>query len=175
MYSCILRNHASHAQRTNGNFHVWIMLINGGLIGRLWSGDPGSRQRDGRDESPGPGWFPPIFFQQFWHIVGDKVVQATQTLFRTGCVPPHMNESLICLIMKGQCPSQLNQFRPISSCNVLLKIVTKVLANWLKAIMPKLTGPYQSSFLTGRSTIKNITVTQDMIHSLKAQKGSKGG
>lgn len=69
----------------------------------------------------------------------------------------------------------LGQFKPISLCNVLLKVVTKILANRLRAVMTQLTGPYQSSFIEGCSTVDNITIAQEMIHSLQGQKGRKGG
>lgn len=126
-------------------------------------------------KAPGPDGFPPLFFQRFWPLVGSKVVVAVQRMFLTGSVPAHLNESIICLIPKEQCLKHLSQFRPISLCNVLLKVVTKVLANRLKSVMPKLTGPQQSSFIAGRSTLDNITVAQEMIHSLTRRKGNKGG
>lgn len=48
----------------------------------------------------GPDIFPPIFFQKFWHIVGDIVVQVVQCMFLKGQVPTHLSKSIICLIPK---------------------------------------------------------------------------
>lgn len=69
----------------------------------------------------------------------------------------------------------LSPFRPISLCNVLLKLVTKVLVNRLKAFMPQLTGPHQSSFIARHSTMDNITVAHEMIYLLHRREGRKSG
>lgn len=60
----------------------------------------------------------------------------------------------------------LNQFRPNLLCNILAKVVTKILANRLKPLMTELMGLYQSSFIPGRSTTDNITVVQEAIRSV---------
>lgn len=41
--------------------------------------------------------------------------------------------------------------------------------------MPQLTGPFQSSFIAGRSSTDNIIVAQELIHYLRTRKGRKGG
>lgn len=119
-------------------------------------------------------WFSPFFFQKYWHILGDNICAAIRVMFDTGKLMLGLNEATICLIPKGDTPETLNQFRPISLCNVLLKLVSKVLANRLKLMMSKLTGRYQSSFLSGRSTTDNIVVAQELIHSLSKKRGRKG-
>lgn len=126
-------------------------------------------------KAPGPDGFTPHLFQRYWHIRGDMVVEATQRMFDYGSLLPGLNEFLICLIPKGETPELLNQFRPISLCNVLAKLVSKILANHLKSLMCKLTGKFQSSFILGRSTTDNIVIAQELVHSLRRRKGSKGG
>lgn len=69
----------------------------------------------------------------------------------------------------------LNQFRPILLCNILAKVVTKILANRLKPLMTELMGLHQSSFIPGRSTTDNITVVQEAIHTLRSKKSRTGG
>lgn len=72
-------------------------------------------------------------------------------------------------------PESITQFRPISLSNVLLKVITKVLENRLKLVIPKLIGKYQSSFIFGRSTTDNIIVAREIVHSLSKRKRKKGG
>lgn len=69
----------------------------------------------------------------------------------------------------------LNQFRPISLCNVTVKIISKVIANRLKLMTEKLAGKYQTSFISEKSTSDNITSAQEVVHSLSKRKGAKGG
>lgn len=71
------------------------------------------------------------------------------SFFETGSLPPEMNDALVVLIAKVQKPEKINQFRPISLCNVLFKIITKTMVTRLKRIMTKLVGPAQSSFIPG--------------------------
>ncbi|XP_019159704.1 PREDICTED: uncharacterized protein LOC109156318 [Ipomoea nil] len=49
-----------------------------------------------------------------------------------------------------------------------------VLVNRLRPLMIKLIGPHQNSFLPGRSTLDNIVLTQEIIHSINHKKGKKG-
>lgn len=86
-----------------------------------------------------------------------------------------MNELIICLIPNYASPATLNQFRPISLCNVLVKVVSQLLANRLKPLMIKLTRNYQSTFIPERSTANNIMAAQEVIHSLSKRKGVNGG
>lgn len=112
----------------------------------------------GPDKAPGPDGFSPGFFQQFWSTVGDSVVRFVQDVFRTGLVPPHANAAIICLIPKVVCPEHISQFQPIALCNVLIKIVSKVLANRLQLVMPLLTGPCQSSFISESTKISPVVM-----------------
>lgn len=96
-------------------------------------------------------------------------------MFLTRKLLEGLNEAVIGHISKGEAPKTLGQFQQIFLCNVLSKLVSKVLANWLKPIMVKLTGKFQSRFIPGRSTIDNIVLAQEVLHSLRHNKGRKGG
>ena len=61
-------------------------------------------------------------------------------------------------------------FHPISLCNVILKIIMKVLANWLKPLLLGLISPEQTGFVEGRQILDGIILTHEMIHSLKQTK-----
>lgn len=56
-------------------------------------------------------------------------------------------------------PSNISQFRPIALCSVIYKVVTKVIANRLKQLMPMIINPTQSDFLPRRHIIDNFIIT----------------
>ena len=74
----------------------------------------------------------PIFYQKYWDLVGIYVINCVLNVLNVGILPSGLNETYICLIPKVKNSQKIIEFRPISLCNVLYKIIAKVLANRLK-------------------------------------------
>ena len=89
-------------------------------------------------KAPGPDGMPPLFFQHYWKIICDEVSAAVLNCLNSGSFPQSLNNTFITLIPKVKSPSLVSEFRPISLCNTLCKIVSKVVANRLKGILPNL-------------------------------------
>lgn len=89
-------------------------------------------------------------------------------------IPKFLNETLISLILK--CPNSecLNSFRPISLCNSIYKVVTKIIVGRLRPYLDKLVSPNQTAFMSGRRGLDNVVVAQELIHSLDKKKGKVG-
>nr|KYP32736.1 Retrovirus-related Pol polyprotein LINE-1 [Cajanus cajan] len=90
-------------------------------------------------KAPGPNGFQAIFYKTYWHIIGEKVVQVVQEVFMRGSFDPSLSNILITLIPKVEDPKRLTEFRPISLCNVIHKLISRVLVNrlrpWLQDIL----------------------------------------
>ena len=65
-------------------------------------------------KSPGPDNMPPIFFQKYWSIVGQDVINCVLNILNTGEMPLKLNDTYICLIPKTRNPQKITDFRPIS-------------------------------------------------------------
>lgn len=127
-----------------------------------------------RFKSPGPDGFQPVFYQESWDVVGESVTRFGLEFFASGVLPAGMNDAMLVLIPNVLKPEKNMQFRPISLCNVLFKIVTKAMLLRLKKLMPNLIGPSQASFIPGRLSTDNIVVVQEVVHSKRRKKGRKG-
>ena len=103
----------------------------------------------GKFKAPCPDGFQPVFYQQNWDVVGTSVNRFVLDFFTTGILPKETNDSLLVLIAKVEKPELITQFRPISLCNVLFKIISKSMVMRMKKVIPKLIGPAQSSFIPG--------------------------
>ena len=90
----------------------------------------------GPTKAPGPDGMNALFYQTFWHIVGIDVVAAVLDFMHSGTMPFDINYTHIVLIPKVKSPENLFDYRPISLCTVIYKIISKVLTNRLKIILP---------------------------------------
>jgi hypothetical protein len=67
-----------------------------------------------------------------------KVITAVKDFFKKGEMPEGINDTVIVLIPKGTNPEQLSDFRPISLCNVVYKVISKCLVNRLRPFLDDL-------------------------------------
>ena len=81
-----------------------------------------------------------------------------------------LNHTHIVLIPKIKNPIKMFDFRPISLCNVIYKIIAKVLANKLKQILPYIIAPTQNAFVPGRLIIDNVLMAYEALHMMHGRK-----
>ena len=125
-------------------------------------------------KAPGPDGLHAGFYQRFWLIVGKSVIEEVQRVFRERKIPTYLNQTHIALIPKIQGPETLGNFRPISLCNTVYKIVTKTIVARLRPHLDKLISPLQTAFVPGRKGIDNAIIVQEIIHTLSKKRGKVG-
>jgi ribonuclease HI len=126
-------------------------------------------------KAPGPDGFSAGFFQKNWSVMGEDICQAILGILNSGTMPLSLNSTNIALIPKVKNPSNVSEFRPISLCNVLYKLVSKVLANRLKKILHILISPIQSAFIPGRLITDNVLAAYETLHTMHSRmRGKKG-
>ena len=77
----------------------------------------------------------------------------------------------IALVSKTNNPQRMTDFRPISLCNVVYRLISKALANRLKAILPHIISENQIAFIADRLITDNVLVVYKIMHFLKHKKG----
>lgn len=77
------------------------------------------------------------FSKFFWRDIGGVLLEVVRYIFTTSSLPNSWAYTFITLIPKTDNPKVFG-YRSISLCNVCYKIVTKLISNRLKVILPKL-------------------------------------
>ena len=124
-------------------------------------------------KAPEPDGMSPLFFQKYWSIVGEDVCAAVLDCLHSSRMLKAINFTHIALIPKVKNLDNLSQYRPINLCNVLYRIVAKVIYNRLKKVMPFIIFDSQGSFVPGRLITDNILVAYELLHTMKQKR--KGG
>lgn len=87
-----------------------------------------------------------IFFQKYWSIVGNDVTRMVLNVLNNNMCLAKLNKTNITLIPKSKLPTTMTEFQTHHLSNVVYKIIAKVLANRLKAILPNIISKNQSAF-----------------------------
>ncbi|KAL9690876.1 hypothetical protein QQ045_011288 [Rhodiola kirilowii] len=114
-------------------------------------------------KAAGPDGYNAEFFKASWGVCGDDIVRSIRAFFRSGIMPDGINSAYLALIPKVNNASMPTEFRPISCCNVLYKIVSTILANRLKPVLGYLVDQSQAAFVKGRNIANNISIVQELL------------
>ena len=125
--------------------------------------------------APGPDGMSPIFYKSCWNFMSQDVIAAALSVLNSGTMPENLNHTYIALIPKTKSPEKAKDFRPISLCNVLYKIISKTIENRLKKLLPKLVSKSQSAFMSNRLISDNILVAFETLHHIKNKRKGKSG
>ena len=82
-------------------------------------------------------------------------------------MPDGVNVTTIVLIPKVPHPKELKDFRPISLCDVVCKIVSKCMVNRLQPLLTVLISENQSAFIPGRLISDNSIIAFECIHHIQ--------
>lgn len=115
------------------------------------------------NKAPGPDGYKPEFFKSAWSIIGKDFTTAVHSFFSKGFLPKGLNTTILALIPKKDCAEEMKDYRPISCCNVLYKVISKIIANRLKGTLPQCITYNQSAFVRDRLLVENLLLATEII------------
>lgn len=102
---------------------------------------------------------------------GGEITKFIQTIFITSRIPVDLTRVKLVLIPKVPNLESVSHFRPISVCNTLYKLLTKIIVNKPKPFLHAMVHPAQSDFVPSRRATDNYITTQELIHYINRRKG----
>ncbi|GJR53136.1 hypothetical protein Tco_1403657 [Tanacetum coccineum] len=111
------------------------------------------------NKAPGPDGFFAQFFQDAWTMVGSDICKAVKDFFVNGKLLKEVNATVIALVPKIATPSKVSDYRPIACCNVVYKIISKIISNRLKNVLGLLVDENQCAFIPSRQISDNILLS----------------
>ena len=90
------------------------------------------------NKAPGPDGFSSQFFKASWNIIGDELCKAVKEFFKSGKLLKEVNATVISLVPKTPTPKMVSDYRPIACCNVVYKIISKIIVNRIKGCLGEL-------------------------------------
>lgn len=87
-----------------------------------------------------------------------------EDFFYYGKLSVELNAALISLIPKSDNPKTVKDFGPISLVGYSYHILSKLLANTMREVMPSVTGPTESDILKHGQILDGILIANEAIH-----------
>ena len=108
------------------------------------------------NKAQGPDGYLVEFYKAAWSVIGKDVVAAVQSFFIFGFMPHSINATLLSLVPKTPDVEKLSDYRVIACCNLIYKVISKIIARRLKATMPQAIELNQCAFVEGRLLLENV-------------------
>ena len=99
------------------------------------------------------------------------MVEEVRKIFTAMEIAEELYRTHITFIPKILGSETLNNYRPISLCNTVYKIVSKILVARLRPLLGKLISPLQFAFIPSRRGTDNAIIMQELIHTMSRKKG----
>ncbi|XP_022899293.1 uncharacterized protein LOC111412589 [Olea europaea var. sylvestris] len=117
----------------------------------------------GDNKSLGSVGYTSCFFKSTWGCIEHDFVEAIMKFFSLGSIPKQINHAVIALVPKSTHAPSVEDYRSISCCNVIYKVITKILASRLRPILGDIVDQAQAAFIEGRNMTENIHLTQELM------------
>uniref|UniRef100_A0A8R7TIB7 Reverse transcriptase domain-containing protein n=1 Tax=Triticum urartu TaxID=4572 RepID=A0A8R7TIB7_TRIUA len=119
------------------------------------------------DCAPGPDGFDGIFLKVCWEIIKEDFYALCEDFWNGTINLQCLNTSFITLIPKKLTPETVNDYRPISLLNCVLKVMTKILCERLQRWILKVLHHNQYGFIKTRTIQDCLGWAFEYLHQCK--------
>jgi hypothetical protein len=119
--------------------------------------------------APGPDGFPVMFFKKCWGVLKFQIKAIMDDLWAGRGDLGRINYGILSLIPKVKGALNLKQFWPIAVLNVILRVVTKILAARLAPVAQVTINACQTGFIKGRFIHDGIVIIEEVLHALRTR------
>ena len=122
----------------------------------VWACDP--------TKAPNADGYNMNFIRKMWSEIGVEFYGTIEDFFVSGSLPRGSNMTWVTLIPKVEGAKEIKEFRPISMVRSVHKVISKILPNGLRNVIPKLVGETQSAFVCGRQILDGALIACEVVH-----------
>lgn len=100
-------------------------------------------------KAPGVDGLGAKFNKASWSIANHDVIAAVMEFFTHNLTYQAVNSTLVSLIPKDNAGTTIKDFRPISCCTIIYKLISKVLTGRMSKVMTSIINQSQAAFVLG--------------------------
>jgi len=115
--------------------------------------------------SPDPDGLNVGFYKATWEWISTDIHKLVSDFYSSAFLNQEITQTYITLIPKKMQPTVPQDFRPISLCSVIYRLIAKSLADRLKTYLPNYIHNAQYPFIQNKHISSNMIITQEIIHS----------
>lgn len=119
----------------------------------------------GQDKAPGPDGLQISVVVKCWEFMKSDIMRVVKHFERNAFVDWRLKSTFISLIPKKPIVEEVKDLRPISLTSCIYKVISKVLAERLKPLLPKITSPNQTAFVKGKQILDSNLVANECLDS----------
>jgi hypothetical protein len=123
-----------------------------------------------KSKSPGLDGMPVEFYLSFYDFLKEDIPKVVLESQESGWIFGPLNKTFLALIRSRPCLPPSLIYRPISCCNLIYKLISKIIANRIKPILSNYISEEQFGFLFKQQIHDAMSLAQEAMHSMKVQK-----
>lgn len=115
------------------------------------------------NKAPGPDGFTKEFFTSTWNLVGSDFMDVVTDFFNNPVLLRQVSTTIMALIPKQIGAYKLSDFRPVSCCNMVYKVISMIIASSIKWFLDEVVQSNQVGFVSGRLLCENVLLASELV------------